>query len=111
MHRSRMHSRNHSNLTVYSNYTTLTTTHGEGQAMRPMACSKGLTDLGADMRGFKSGYAVSVTSGSGEICEGSEEGKTIERVGSEEDVGNGENGMSVVAVVGGIMRTTEVKVC
>lgn len=50
--------------------------------------------------GEKSGYAVSVTSGcgSGETCEGSEEEKTIRRIGSDE------------SVVGGIMRTTEVRV-
>jgi hypothetical protein len=110
-HRSRAHSRNPSNLTVFSNFTMLTTAHGEGEVLRPRTCSKGLTELGEDMRGFKSGYAVSVTSGSGETCEGSEEGRTIKRMGSEQDVGNGEDSASAVAVVGGIMRTTEVRVC
>jgi hypothetical protein len=111
IHRSFTHNHNHSNLTVFSNFTTLTMGHGEGEVMRPRACSKGLTELGEEMRGFKSGYAVSVTSRGGETCEGSEEGKTVKRVGSEEDVGNGDDGSSVVAIIGGILRTTEVRVC
>lgn len=53
--------------------------------------------------GVKSGYAVSITSGcgSGETCEGSEEEKSVRRVGSDESCGAG---------VGGIMCTKEVTV-
>jgi hypothetical protein len=108
--RSRTHSRNPSNLTMFSNFT-IPTALGEGDGiMRPRTCSKGLVELGEDMRGFKSGYAVSVTSGSGETCEGSVESKTVKRVGSEEDVTSGGDREHGVAVVGGITKTMEVKV-
>jgi len=94
---------------MLSNFTTLTTVHTEGEGVRPRACSKGLVELGEDMRGFKSGYAVSVTSGSGEACEGSE-GKADRKLGKEDDEGCGGDTASTVAVVGGIKRTTEVLV-
>ncbi|KAF2688718.1 hypothetical protein K458DRAFT_151587 [Lentithecium fluviatile CBS 122367] len=97
-HRSRTHSRNPSNLTMLSNFTTFTTPHVESEGTPPRAYSKGLTELGEDMRGFKNGYAVSITSGSGETCER-----------SEEFIGGVEDGASAVAVVGGIIRTTEVR--
>lgn len=111
--RSRAHSRTPSNLTVFTTLTNFTSTFTvppfdrELEATRPRACSKAMSEVEKPANlvvgGVKNGYAVSVTSGcgSGETCEGCEEERTIRRMGSEESCG---------CVVGGIMRTTEVRV-
>lgn len=112
--RSRAHSRNPSNLTVFTNFTSFTSNFTvppfdrELDATQLRAYSKGTDELERpvelELSGTKSRYAVSVTSGceSGESCEGSEEEKTIRRIASE---------ASCRALGGGgIMRTTEVMI-
>jgi hypothetical protein len=95
---------------MISNYTTLAIKHMEGEGTRPGAHSKGLVELGENMRGFHSGYAVSVTSGSDDTCEGSEEGKTVTKVGNKEDVEGCESDAGIAGVVGGIIKRTEVRI-
>lgn len=106
--RSRTHSRNPSNMTIFSNFTT----HVEHDVTRPGSRSRaGFIELEEeDKRGFRGGYAVSITHGGGERYEGIGEGRTIRRVASdEESVGRWGEGKGEEAG-GRILRTTEVTV-
>lgn len=111
--RAHTHSRNPSALTTLSNFTNFTMRF-DGELSRPMSRartgSKGLSELGEEMKGFKSGYAVSITSGSGETCDGSEDCETIPRVASVEESMGGLPNVINDESTGGILKTTEIKI-